>query len=137
MFDIAFSELVVIGLVALLILGPKRLPEMARTAGRWMAGLRRFIDNVKQEVDREVRSEDLQAFRKLQDELNDTRELLRKSGADTLDSLSKLQVNPEPAATAASASEPAPSALTAPVKKKTRSRAKTATKKHGERKAKR
>ena len=47
MFDVGFSELVVIGIVALLVLGPQRLPEVARTAGRWMGRLRRLADEVK------------------------------------------------------------------------------------------
>jgi sec-independent protein translocase protein TatB len=141
MFDIAFSEMVVIGLVALLVLGPKRLPELARTAGRWIAGVRRFIDNVKQEVDREVRGEDLQAFRNLQQELNETRELLHKSASNTLEGLSKLQVNPEPTpaispaasagATLAEASSSAPAS-----KPKRKSPTKKSAKKHGGRKAK-
>lgn len=141
MFDIAFSEMVVIGLVALLVLGPKRLPELARTAGRWIAGVRRFIENVKQEVDREVRAEDLQAFRKLQQELDETRALLHKSASDTLEGFSKLQVNPEPtpvispaARSGPAAAEPPPPAPT--FRPKRRSPTRKPTKKHGGRKAK-
>lgn len=141
MFDIAFSEMVVIGLVALLVLGPKRLPELARTAGRWIAGVRRFIENVKQEVDREVRAEDLQAFRKLQQELDETRALLHKSATDTLEGLSRLQVNPEPTPVIApGASSGAPAAepeVAAPApKSKRRSSTSKPAKKHGGRKAK-
>jgi len=58
-FDIAFSELVVIGLIALVILGPKRLPEMARAAGRWTARIRRFIEDVKRDMGSELRREEL------------------------------------------------------------------------------
>ena len=58
MFDIGFSELVVIGLIALIVLGPKRLPEVARTAGKWMGQLRRFIDNVKQDLDHEIHQDE-------------------------------------------------------------------------------
>ncbi len=144
MFDIAFSEMVVIGLVALLVLGPKRLPELARTAGRWIAGLRRFIDNVKREVDREVRSDDLQAFRKLQQELEETRSLLHRSAGDTLTSLSQLQVNPEPgpapvgaASTPAIAPAAGPPPGAAPDKPKRARPSKKPVKKHGGRKAKR
>lgn len=139
MFDIAFSEMVVIGLVALLVLGPKRLPELARTAGRWIAGVRRFVENVKQEVDREVRAEDLQAFRKLQQELDETRALLHKSAADTLEGLSKLQVNPEPtpAISPAASSGATPAETPAPAPRPRRQPpARTPAKKHGGRKAK-
>jgi len=65
MFDIGFSELVVIGLIALIVLGPKRLPEVARTAGKWMGQLRRFIADVKLDLDREMHTEDLAELRKL------------------------------------------------------------------------
>lgn len=141
MFDIAFSEMVVIALVALLVLGPKRLPELARTAGRWIAGVRRFIENVKQEVDREVRGEDLEAFRKLQQELDETRALLHKSASDTLEGFSKLQVNPEstPAVTPAggSGAAVAEARASAPVSKpKRRPPTRKSAKKHGGRKAK-
>ena len=71
MFDIGFSELVAVSLIALIVLGPKHLPEVARTAGRWMGQLRRFIADVKQDIDREVHTEDLAELRKLKEELNE------------------------------------------------------------------
>ena len=67
MFDVGFSELVVIGLIALIVLGPKRLPEVARTAGKWMGQLRRFINNVKQDLDREIHQDELAELRKLRE----------------------------------------------------------------------
>jgi sec-independent protein translocase protein TatB len=80
MFDIGFSELVLIGVLALLVLGPKRLPEVARAAGRWMAQLRRFVGNVKQDFDRELHGEELAELRKLKQELDDTRRAFADSG---------------------------------------------------------
>ena len=59
MFDIGITELALIGLLALLLLGPKRLPEVARTAGRWLGNLRRFVASVKEDFDQELRSEEL------------------------------------------------------------------------------
>lgn len=84
MFDIGFSELIVIALVALIVFGPKRLPEMARTAGLWMGRLRRFMENVKQDLDREMSSADLAEFKRLQEELAATRDLVQRQGANTL-----------------------------------------------------
>jgi sec-independent protein translocase protein TatB len=72
-FDIGFSELVFIALLALIVLGPKRLPEIARTAGRWVAKLRQFVTNVKQDFDQQLNTEDLSELRKLKQELDDTR----------------------------------------------------------------
>jgi sec-independent protein translocase protein TatB len=84
MFDLGFSELVVIGLIALIVLGPKRLPEVARTAGRWMGQLRHFISNVKQDLDREIHQDELAELRKLRDELDSTRNLMRSTSGDLI-----------------------------------------------------
>ncbi len=69
MFDIAFSELILIGIVALLVIGPERLPKVARTAGAWLGRLNRYVAQVKGDIDREMRLEEL---RKLQQEMKDT-----------------------------------------------------------------
>lgn len=76
MFDIGFSELVVIALVALIVLGPQRLPEVARTAGRWAGQARRFMQTVKSDFEREMTAADLDQLRKLQQELAETRTLI-------------------------------------------------------------
>ena len=76
MFDVGFSELVLIALLALIVLGPKRLPEVARTAGRWMAKIRRFVSDVKQDIDREMRDAELSELHQLKQELDETRRLM-------------------------------------------------------------
>jgi sec-independent protein translocase protein TatB len=83
-FDIGFSELVLIALLALLLLGPQRLPEVARAAGRWMARLRNFVDNVRQDFDRELRSSELDELRKLKQELDETRRVIEESSGKVL-----------------------------------------------------
>lgn len=88
MFDVGFSELVLIGLIALIVLGPERLPEVARSAGRWVAKIRRFVENVKRDIDQEIKGEDLSAFKQMHAELSETRNLLQKSAAETFNSLS-------------------------------------------------
>lgn len=69
MFDIAFSELLVIGLVALIVIGPERLPKLARTAGQWLGRLNRYVAQVKQDIDRDLKLEEL---RRLQQEMKET-----------------------------------------------------------------
>lgn len=66
MFDISFSELLVIAVVALLVIGPEKLPKVARTAGAFFGRLQRFVAQVKDEVNRESRFAELQ---KLQQEV--------------------------------------------------------------------
>lgn len=62
MFDIGFSELVVIGLVALIVIGPERLPRVARTVGALLGRFQRYVNDVKSEVRREMEIEDLKKF---------------------------------------------------------------------------
>ena len=59
MFDMGFSELLLCAVVALLVIGPDRLPGAARTAGRWVAHLRRSFAAVKAEVEREIGADEL------------------------------------------------------------------------------
>ncbi len=59
MFDIGFWELTLVGLVALLVIGPKRLPGVVRVVGFWMGKARRMMDSVKQELKEELYAEDL------------------------------------------------------------------------------
>ena len=69
MFDIAFSELLIIGVVALIVIGPERLPKVARTAGQWLGKLNRYVSQVKQDIDRDMRLEEL---RKMQQDMKDS-----------------------------------------------------------------
>jgi sec-independent protein translocase protein TatB len=69
MFDVGFSELLVIGVVALVVLGPERLPKVTRMAGHMLNRMRRYVNEVKAEIDREVALSDL---KKLQSEVMDS-----------------------------------------------------------------
>jgi sec-independent protein translocase protein TatB len=60
MFDVAFSELLIIVVVALLVIGPERLPKVARTLGALTGRMQRYVAQVKEEVNREVRFQELQ-----------------------------------------------------------------------------
>lgn len=66
MFDVAFSEILVIAVVALIVIGPEKLPKVARTLGHLTGKFQRYIGNVKSEIEREIQFEELQ---KLQNEL--------------------------------------------------------------------
>ena len=59
MFDIGFWELTTIAVIALLVIGPDKLPDVARTAGKWVGRARRFVGDVKSDIDRELKQEEL------------------------------------------------------------------------------
>jgi sec-independent protein translocase protein TatB len=63
MFDIAFSELLVIAVIALLVIGPERLPRVARTAGHLFGRLQRYVNDVKADIQREVELDELRKLR--------------------------------------------------------------------------
>jgi len=105
-FDIAFSELVVIGIIALVVLGPQRLAEVARSAGQWVSRIRRFVADVKRDMDVELRKDELAELRKVKDQLTETRHLFEQTAQSTLAALpdgnqSILAPSGQPAASAA------------------------------------
>lgn len=59
MFDIGFMEMLVIAVAALLVIGPQRLPKVARQAGQWMTKMRRYVDDVKSDFNREIELSEL------------------------------------------------------------------------------
>lgn len=127
MFDVGLSELLVIGLVALIVIGPKRLPEVARAAGRWAGRLRRFVSDVKQDLDRELHQVELSELRQLKQELDDTRRMMEDSSGRLLQ-----DVQASPADTTAAA----PNTIAPPVTpaRKSIAKKKTTRRSHGRRK---
>ena len=69
MFDISFFELFVVGVVALIVIGPERLPKVARTAGHLFGRMQRYVNDVKADINREMELEEL---RKLRSEFEQT-----------------------------------------------------------------
>jgi sec-independent protein translocase protein TatB len=68
MFDIGFSELLVIGVLGLIVLGPERLPKAARTVGLLIGRIRQTMSGIQQEIEQEVRNQDIR--KKLEDPMN-------------------------------------------------------------------
>lgn len=68
MFDVGALELMLIGIVALLVVGPERLPKVARAAGLWVGRARRALSSVKAEIDREIKAEELKEILRKQSE---------------------------------------------------------------------
>ena len=84
MFDIGFSELVVIGIVALLVIGPERLPKVARTVGHLLGRAQRYVSDVKADINREMQLDEL---RKLQAQVNESARSLENSMRQEMSSL--------------------------------------------------
>jgi sec-independent protein translocase protein TatB len=62
-FDVGFSELMVIAVVALIVIGPERLPKVARTMGHLFGRMQRYVNDVKADINREIELEELRKFR--------------------------------------------------------------------------
>ena len=71
MFDIGFSELIMIGLVCLLVIGPERLPKVARIAGFWIGKSRAMMASVKAEIKQELHEEEIRQIFKEQADLEE------------------------------------------------------------------
>jgi len=103
MFDVGFSELVVIALVALIVIGPERLPKVARTVGILLGRLQRYVNDVKSDINREIQLDEL---KQLQEQVaSQTRDLetsLTQEMRSVEDSLNQTIAAPEdlPAAAA-------------------------------------
>ncbi|MDQ5909695.1 MAG: sec-independent protein translocase protein TatB [Pseudomonadota bacterium] len=75
MFEIGFWEMVLVGVVAMIVVGPERLPGLARTAGMWLGKARRMVADVKAEVDRELHLEEIKQSLRQQVELTDINQM--------------------------------------------------------------
>ena len=82
MFDVGFWELLLIGVVGLLVIGPKRLPAVARTLGVWVGRGKRLITSVKADIEQEIRAEELKRIVKEQQENNPLHEIIEDTKKD-------------------------------------------------------
>ncbi len=80
MFDLSFWEILVIGIIAVIVVGPERLPGMAYTAGKWITKVKRFVANARAEVESEFNTAELRKLMSVQEE---EMQKLRKLVEDT------------------------------------------------------
>jgi len=77
MFDVSFGEMVIVGVVALIVVGPQKIPEVARTAGRWVGKFKRMSASFRADLDRELHTEELRKMlTEQQEEVKDLRQML-------------------------------------------------------------
>ena len=112
MFDIGFSELMVIAVVALIVIGPERLPTVARTLGHLFGRMQRYVNDVKADISREMELEEL---RKLQNSMQDAARSLEQSVTQEISAteseFQKLADAADPTATPAAEAPAAEAAL--------------------------
>src|SRR5207245_11784611 len=114
MFDIGFSELLVIGLVALIVIGPEKLPRVARTLGHLAGRLQRYVADVKADINREIELEELRKRRdSMQKAAGDMQSAVDSELSKTADELNKAAAG-TPAAEAPSESAKPPEGVKAP-----------------------
>jgi sec-independent protein translocase protein TatB len=91
MFDFGFSEMVIVAIVGLVVLGPERLPKVARQAGQWLGKLQRYVADVKSDINRQM---ELDELRKLQTEVTgaarDLETTLKSTVAETQSELDSI-----------------------------------------------
>lgn len=108
MFDIGFSELLLIAVIGLLVLGPERLPTAVRTASLWIGRIRRQFHEIRTEVEREIGADEIRAQLRneaIMDELRQSREALESSAREL-----RADVAPPTTAKATATADPASAA---------------------------
>ena len=86
MFDLGFTEILIIGVVALVVLGPEKMPEVARAAGRFLAKAQGYVSQMKEEFDRESQ---LSEIKKIREEIASSASSLRQTVSDVQTNLTK------------------------------------------------
>lgn len=84
MFDISFTELMVIGVVALIVIGPERLPKVARTLGHLVGRAQRYVNEVKTDIQREINLDEVNDLKK---QINEAAHAMRHSVDATANSV--------------------------------------------------
>jgi sec-independent protein translocase protein TatB len=115
MFDIGFSELMVIGVIALVVIGPERLPKVARTAGHLFGRLQRYVTQVKSDISREMELAELgkmknefeSAARTFQTEVEAKASETERDLRDATESIERSLAEPAASATAETPAPPA------------------------------
>ena len=83
MFDSGFLELLVVGVIALLVVGPERLPEVAAKAGKFVGKMKAFVATTREDIEKEIRSEELQSMLNQQkDEISELRDMVKNTKSD-------------------------------------------------------
>lgn len=95
MFEVGFSEICMVALVALLVIGPEKLPKVASMAGFWIAKSKRMLASVKQEISEEFQAEELRQSLKNQTGINEFQQILDDTSNDLRGIKDSINQKPE------------------------------------------
>jgi len=83
LFDVGFQEVVLIGVIALLVIGPERLPAVARSVGRWVGKMQRFVAGVKRDLQSELNTDEVRKLLNSQeDQIRELKEMVNETRSD-------------------------------------------------------
>ena len=94
MFDIGFSEIIFIMVIALLVVGPERLPRLARTAGLWVGKMRGLITSVKADIEHELATEELRKQMEIRASVPELEELIDEVTGEPLSAVERTVSKP-------------------------------------------
>ena len=90
MFDSGFLEMLVIGIIALMVVGPERLPGLASKAGKMVGKMKAFVANTREDIEKEIRAEEMQSMlSKQKEEISELRDMVQNSGKDITDEVNE------------------------------------------------
>ncbi|AVJ25782.1 twin-arginine translocase subunit TatB [Achromobacter spanius] len=119
MFDVSLTELMVIGVVALIVIGPERLPKVARTVGHLLGRAQRYVNDVKSDIQREIELDELRKFKtEMEDAAQGVQQSLNETGASLQEPVQQFRAELDEVAREASGKTTpavAPAPVTAPV----------------------
>jgi sec-independent protein translocase protein TatB len=92
MFDLGFWEIVLVLVVALLVVGPERLPGLARQVGLWVGKAKRFVSSVRSDIERELEAEELKKIlNKQQDQIQELKGMISETQAEVRSELTETE----------------------------------------------
>ncbi|MGB7525008.1 MAG: Sec-independent protein translocase protein TatB, partial [Castellaniella sp.] len=91
MFDVSFSELMLIGVIALIVIGPERLPKVARTIGHLLGRAQRYVNEVKSDIQKEM---DLKEIGDIKNQMEDAARSVQSSMTSSVDDLKTAVTQP-------------------------------------------
>ena len=90
MFDSGFLEMLVISVIALMVVGPERLPGLASKVGKMVGKMKAFVANTREDIEKEIRAEEMQSMlSKQKEEISELRNMMQDSGKKVADEVNE------------------------------------------------